>query len=176
MIVVQAFQATHFGQLLGGWHGEAPAVAQLRDLSLDVLSGLRWERFDQGAAGRYRAGVEVDELRDALRDPVGHARYHDGGVTVSQENDVVEVLELHEVDDILYVRLQVYFRAGEMRPLAQPGEGDGVGVVALVPQPAGYGLPAPATEPGTTDQHVGCHSLHLLAIRSTHKTIASQPS
>ena len=45
---------------------------------------------------------------------------------------------------------------------AQAGEGDGVGVVSLVSESAGYGLPTPAPQPGATHQRVSCHLQDLL--------------
>jgi hypothetical protein len=36
--------------------------------------------------------------------------------------------------------------------------------VAVISQPAGDGLPTPASEPASADQHIGRHPQHLLAI------------
>ena len=75
----------------------------------------------------------------------------------------MEVLELDEVDHVGDVSLEVYFRTREVHPFAQAGEGDGVGVVPLLSQSAGDGLPAPAAEPTTPDQHVRSHPKDLLS-------------
>jgi hypothetical protein len=61
------------------------------------------------------------------------------------------------------VSLKVYVRTREVHPFAQAGEGDRIGVVPLVSELAGYGLPAPATEPSTADQHVRSPPKDLLS-------------
>ena len=158
MIFVQPFQAAHGGQFFRWWHGEPPAVAQLFDLTLDVPAGFRREHLDQGCTGGYGSGVQVDELGDPLGDPVGHAGDHEAGVAVAQKDDVVQILELDEVDDVLYVRLEVHLGTGEVLPFAQAREGDGVDVVTVFSQAPGDGLPAPASQPRAADQNVGSSS------------------
>jgi hypothetical protein len=54
---------------------------------------------------------------------------------------VVEILELDEVHHVGDVSVQVDLGRGEVHALAEPGEGNGVGVVAAISQPAGHGLP-----------------------------------
>jgi hypothetical protein len=81
---------------------------------------------------------------------------------VPQEHHFAEVLEPDEVDHVGDVGLEVDLRRGEMHSLAQAGEGDGVGVVALLPELTGDRPPAPAPEPTTTDQYVNGHPKRLL--------------
>jgi hypothetical protein len=64
---------------------------------------------------------------------------------VPEEHDLSEVLEFDEVHNVGYVGLQVDFGRGAVDPFAEPGEGDGVGVVALVSEVAGYGFPTPSS-------------------------------
>jgi hypothetical protein len=48
-----------------------------------------------------------------------------------------------------------------VRPFAETGEGDGISIVALVSELAGYGFPAPAPKLDATDQHVLSHPKDL---------------
>src|SRR3712207_2638761 len=116
---------------------------------------------EEGEAVGDRSAVQVDELGDTLGDPVGCARDNDPRVAVPEEKDVAEVLELDDVNDVGYVSLQVHFGASEVRPFAETGEGEGVGVVALVSELAGYWFPTPAPQPGAPDQHVRSHPKDL---------------
>jgi hypothetical protein len=81
------------------------------------------------------------------------------GVAVPDEHQVVEVLELDQVHHVAYVGVEVDLGAGQVRPLAQTGERDGVGVVAVVAELAGHGLPRPAAEPGAWNQDEGRHRI-----------------
>ena len=56
----------------------------------------------------------------------------------------MEILELDEVHHVGDVSVQVDLGRGEVHALAEPGEGNGVGVVAAISQLAGHGLPTPA--------------------------------
>src|SRR5215212_3088085 len=142
--VIQPFQAAEGSQLLRGRHGEPPAVSRFLHPLLDVSSDFGRKSLDEGSAIGYRSGVHVHYLRDALGHPVGHTRDHKAGVAVSQEHDVVKILELDQVDHVGDVGIEVDLRRGEVHSLAQAGEGEGVGIVSLLPEAPGYGLPAPA--------------------------------
>ena len=67
-----------------------------------------------------------------------------------EEHDVVEILELYEVNRVGDMRSEVDFGACEVHPLAKPGEGDGVGVVAVISQATGDPLPTLASQPSAT--------------------------
>jgi hypothetical protein len=61
-----------------------------------------------------------------------------------------------------YVGLEVDLGRGEVHAIAQAGEGDGIGVVPLLPESAGDSLPTPSSQPTTADQDVCCHLQDLL--------------
>jgi hypothetical protein len=86
-------------------------------------SKFRRERLDEGAAVGKRSAVQVHQPRDALGNPICRARNHDARVAVSQEHDLVEVLELDEVHHVGDVSVYVDVGRGEVRPLAEAGEG-----------------------------------------------------
>src|ERR671910_1900613 len=97
MIVVSPFKAGHERPLSPRRHRKSPALAQFFHLPLDMPSKFRRERLDEGAAVWKRSAVQVHQPRDALGDPIRRARNYDARVTVSQEHDLVEVLEFDEV-------------------------------------------------------------------------------
>ena len=74
----------------------------------------------------------------------------------------MEILELDEIDHVGDVGFEVDLGRGEVHPFAQACEGDGIDVVPLLSEPAGYSPPTPAPEPTPTDQHVSCHPKDLL--------------
>jgi hypothetical protein len=49
-------------------------------------------------------GINVDDERDALRDPVGSASHRHSTVAGATNHNIVEVLELEHRDDVLNVR------------------------------------------------------------------------
>jgi hypothetical protein len=100
MFVVYSFKASHARQLLRWRHGKAPAIAQLLHLLLDMPSGLGRERLDEHGAVGERRGVQVHQLRDAVGDPIRRARNHEACVAVSEERDIMEILELDEVHHV----------------------------------------------------------------------------
>jgi hypothetical protein len=63
-----------------------------------VLSDFGWLHVEEGEAIGDWAAVQIDELVDALGDPVGCARDNDPRVAVPEEHDVAKVLELYEVN------------------------------------------------------------------------------
>jgi len=63
---------------------------------------------------------------------------------VPEERDIMEILELDEVHHVGDVSVQGDFGGGEVHALAESSEGDGVGVVTVVSQSTGDGLPTPA--------------------------------
>jgi hypothetical protein len=79
-----------------------------------VPSGFGRERLDEDGAVRERSGVQVHELGDALGHPVSHARDHKTGVTVPQEHDILEILELDKIHHVGDVGFEVDFRACEV--------------------------------------------------------------
>jgi hypothetical protein len=89
-------------------------------------------------------------------------RDHKTGVTVPQEHDSLEILERDEIDHVGYVSFEVDFGACEVHPFAQTGEGSGIGVVSLLPEPRGDSLPTPAPEPTTPDQDINSHPKNVL--------------
>ena len=129
---------------LRGRHWKSPAVAQLLYLSLDACSGFGREHLDEGGAVGERRIVKVHQPGDSLGDPVRRACNHKTRVAMPQENDIVQILELEKVNDILYVSLQIHLRSSKMHPFTESREGDWVGVVTVISQPAGDGLPTPA--------------------------------
>jgi hypothetical protein len=60
---------------------------------------------------------------------------------VADQDDVVEVLDLHQVDDVGEVGVEVDLGTGKVRAFSQPGEGHRVDVVAVLPQLAGHRPP-----------------------------------
>jgi hypothetical protein len=61
---------------------------------------------EDGAVGE-RSGVQVHQLGDAIRHPVGDTRNHKTGVAVAYEHGIVEILELDEIDHVGYVSVEV---------------------------------------------------------------------
>jgi hypothetical protein len=84
---------------------------------------------------------------------------------VPQEHYIAEILELDEIDHVGDVGVEVDFGACEVHRFAQAGEGDGTGIVPLIPESTDDSLPTPAPEPTTTDQHVRGHPKDLLLRR-----------
>src|SRR5919112_166120 len=114
MGVVKPFQAAKSSQLFLWRHGKPPPIAQLLHLLLDVPPGFGRERLDEDGAVGKRSSVQVHQLRDTLGLAVGHARNHKTGVTVPQEHDFVEILELDEIYRVSYVGVEVDFGAREV--------------------------------------------------------------
>ena len=63
-------------------------------------SKFRRERLDEGAAVWKRSAVQVHQPRDALGDTIRRARNYDARLTMSQEHDLGEALELDEVHHV----------------------------------------------------------------------------
>src|SRR5215216_755226 len=171
MIFIYPLEAGHVGQLFLRWYRELPTLAQLLHLLLGSLSKFGRELLNQATAVGKRRGVQVHQLGDALGDAIGRARDHEPTVAVPKEHHVVEVLELYELHHIGYVSIQVDLGRGKVNPLAEAGEGGGIGVVAFVPQLPGDLLPAPSSQPTATDQHVSCHLQNLLVIPKRFRTL-----
>ncbi len=100
-------------------------------------------------------GVDVDAMRDALRDTVGHAGDHHAAVAVPDEDDVAELLEDEQVDDVLDVGVEPHVLGDQVAALAQPGERRPVGLVTAGTEPLGDVAPGPASTPGAVHQDVG---------------------
>jgi hypothetical protein len=94
---------------------------------------------------------------------------------VPEKHDVVEVLKFDEVHHVGDVGLQVHFGRGEVHALAETSEGNRISIVAVISQLTGYGLPAPASEPSATYQHVSCHPQDLLVVYGAPNARILQP-
>ncbi len=94
---------------LGGFL-EALAEVGRREIE-DRLAVLRHQR------------VEIDEVREALRHPVGDAGHDHAAVALAGQDHIVQVLIAKQVDDVLDVGLQADLRRRQVRSLAVAGEG-----------------------------------------------------
>lgn len=101
--------------------------------------------------------VEVDEPGKAAGRPVGDAGEDARAERVTDERHVLELLGLEVGDDVGDPRGEVDAGVVEVGAIAGPGEGDGVRVVARVPEKGRDARPHPAPEAGPRDEDDRAH-------------------
>jgi hypothetical protein len=79
---------------------------------------------------RWHFGIEVDELRQALGQPVRYATNYHASVAVTDQRYIMQILVLQQAYHVLDVCVQIDVWACKMRALAQPGEGWGKNLMA----------------------------------------------
>jgi hypothetical protein len=72
------------------------------------------------SSGDHR--IEVDQLRDPIRDPVGHGRDDQPGVAVAHEDHLGQVLLEDQPDDVLGVRVEPHLGTEQVRLVAVAGQ------------------------------------------------------
>jgi hypothetical protein len=73
--------------------------------------------------------VEIDEVGQALRHPIGDGRHDHAAVALTGQDDPVQVFVAEQVEDVLDVRLQPYLRARQVDALGKAGERGGEDLV-----------------------------------------------
>ena len=131
-----------------GVHG---AVAGDRDRSRDPRA-LRDRVDERLPVERHRAG-EPDDATDPLRHDLRDARNDDTTHRVTDEHDVVQVLEAHDVRDVVDERLERDVRGVDMGALAESRERRRVHLEAGVAQRPRDLLPAPSPVPAAVHEH-----------------------
>jgi hypothetical protein len=108
--------------------------------------------------------VEVDEVADAVRRPIGDAGDHHAAVAVADQDHVPQVLVVEHRHHVPDVGVEVDLRAQQVRPLPQSGQRRGEHLVTRRPQPRRHPAVAPAAVGSTVDQDVRRH--HVVTIET----------
>ena len=81
--------------------------------------GLDGQAIDCLAIARHER-VEKDEFANAIGDVCQGRRHDRASVRVTDQNDVTEVLEQHEINDVINVGREIDLRANQVNSLADP--------------------------------------------------------
>jgi hypothetical protein len=96
--------------------------------------------------------VEVDELCQPLRHPVGDAGDDHPAVAPADEHDILEVFVLQDIDDVLDVGVEVDVGVAKVDPLAETREGRREDIVPGSAQERRQLLSTPPATAGTLHQ------------------------
>ncbi len=101
--------------------------------------------------------VEVDQVRDAFRNPVGRGGDHQPRVAVADEHHVGEVLLGDQPDHVVDVRVEPHVGTQQVRLVAVAGQGRREHPVAGGREQRHHPLPAPTAVPSTVYQQERGH-------------------
>ena len=108
-------------------------------------------------AGRGQHGVDVDQVRDLPRPPVGHGGAEHAGVAVHDEDAALHLFGIQRAQHVGDVRFQVDRGREQVGAFAAAGERDGVRAVAGTGQVAKRVTPVPRAAPGAVNEQVMGH-------------------
>jgi len=102
-----------------------PAVAQGSGRLAHASSNVGRLKIEQGLAVARYERIQIDEVPQSLRRPVGNGCGHHATVAVPDEHHISEILELEDGQNVRDVRLQSDLGGGKMHALSDPGVGGG---------------------------------------------------
>ena len=123
-----------------------------RDARVGV--GLRIDR-ERVLAALQHDRVEVHQVRQPFRDPIGHARDRDAAEAVAHQDHVVQLLGLDDLHQVLDEGIDGDAAGQQVGAVAHAGIAGRVHPVACRRQALGHRPPAPAAMPGAMRQHIG---------------------
>ena len=106
-----------------------------------------------GVAVLGHEGINVDELFNTVGHAVSHASDNHATVTVSNENDVVQVFPDDVVNEIVDMGVEINVGAGQMVAFAESGQGGAADFVTVGGQDLIHLLPIPAAAPSPRHEH-----------------------
>src|SRR6185436_2363030 len=102
--------------------------------------------------------VEIDELRNTVRNPIRDSGRDHAAITVADQSHVAQVFELEHLDDVLDVRVEPHVAARQMNALAEPSVSRGPQLVPALAQARAHLLPGPARRPGAVRYQESGHA------------------
>ena len=96
--------------------------------------------------------IEINQPADSFRCPFGNRRNDYPAITVTDQDDAIEVTIVQKPDDVGHMRLQPDLRIEQMRALAKGGQSRADHQMASCPKRGRNIPPTPATEPRTRDK------------------------
>src|SRR5262245_57997542 len=91
-------------------------------------------------------------MRKSLRDTIDNASYDHSGVTLSNQDYILQLLGLDQADDILNVSCETNVRGQKMRPFPEPSDRGRKHFVAGPLQQRSHTTPAPRAYPSAVNK------------------------
>src|SRR6185369_12876455 len=144
-------------------------VVALRHL-FDELASILEHRAHAFAIIRNKS-VEIDQSLDAIGNSICNARNHHTAITVTNEDDVAQILVENRVDDVIDVSVQTDIRSCKMHAVALSGELWTINLKTFLTQQRLHFLECPRPTPCTmndNNRRFRWFSLRRLSAGFTH--------
>src|SRR6188768_4069418 len=115
-------------------------------------------------------------MRDALGDMLERAGDDEAAIGKSDQDDVVEILVQHVIDDVADMRAEADQRAGKVHPLADAGQARARHLVPFGAEQSAHMPEAMGAAPGAVNQDEFSHPMPLPASRYDRKRPYSTPA